>query len=378
MRSSRPVSDRMQPPFRAEHVGSLLRPPELKRAREEEAEGAIDAAELRALEDEAIRAAVRMQEAVGLRVATDGELRRGSWHMDFIFRLGGFVPSEQGMHVKFRNADGTVEFNPSIARVTGKVGLEETIFGDDFEALAGMTTTAIPKQTIPSPNMLHYRGGRTAIDETVYPDLDEFWADAAAAYREEIARLYALGCRYLQLDDTCFAYLNDPQQRTQLAERGEDSEHLHVQYIRNFNDAVRDRPADMTLATHSCRGNFRSSWVAEGGYDFVAEPYFGELDVDAFFLEYDDERSGGFEPLRFVPEGKLVVLGLVTSKRPDLEPKDLLKRRIDEASRFVPLERLCLSPQCGFSSTVDGNALTYDQQLAKLRLVVETADEVWR
>jgi len=225
--------------------------------------------------------------------------------------------------------------------------------------------------------MLHYRGGRTAIDETVYPDLDEFWADAAAAYREEIARLYALGCRYLQLDDTCFAYLNDPQQRTQLAQRGEDSEHLHVQYIRNFNDAVRDRPADMTLATHSCRGNFRSSWVAEGGYDFVAEPYFGELDVDAFFLEYDDERSGGFEPLRFVPEGKLVVLGLVTSKRPELESKDVLKRRIDEASRFVPLERLCLSPQCGFSSTVDGNALTYDQQLAKLRLVVETADEVW-
>jgi len=297
--------------------------------------------------------------------------------MDFIFRLGGFVPSDQGMHVKFRNADGTVEFNPSIARVNGKVRLEETIFGDDFETLAGLTTTAVPKQTIPSPNMLHYRGGRTAIDEAVYPDLDEFWADAAAAYRQEIARLYGLGCRYLQLDDTCFAYLNDPRERTQLAQRGEDSEHLHLQYIRNFNDAVRDRPGDMTIATHTCRGNFRSSWVAEGGYDFVAEPFFGELDVDAFFVEYDDERSGGFEPLRFVPKGRLVVLGLVTSKRPGLESKDALKRRIEEATRFVPLEQLCLSPQCGFSSTVDGNALTPEQQLAKLRLVVETAQEVW-
>jgi 5-methyltetrahydropteroyltriglutamate--homocysteine methyltransferase len=371
------VSERSQPPFRAEHVGSLLRPPELRQAREEHARGRIDDAELRAREDEAVRDAVRMQEEVGLKTATDGELRRGSWHMDFIYQLGGFVPSEQGMHVQFRNRDGTVEFNPSIARVTGKVRLERTIFGDDFRALASMVTTALPKQTIPSPSMLHYRGGRTAIDETVYPQLDAFWADAVGAYRDELAGLYGLGCRYLQLDDTCFAYLNDPQQRTQLAERGEDAEHLHLHYIRTFNDAVRDRPADMTIATHSCRGNFRSSWVAEGGYDFVAEPFFSELDVDAFFLEYDDERSGGFEPLRFVPKGKLVVLGLVTSKRPELESKDQLKRRIEEASRFVPLDQLCLSPQCGFSSTVDGNALTYEQQLAKLRLVVETAEEVW-
>jgi 5-methyltetrahydropteroyltriglutamate--homocysteine methyltransferase len=377
MPSSAAVSARTQPPFRAEHVGSLLRPPELKDARERHARGEIDAAALRRLEDDAIRDAVRMQEELGLRAATDGELRRGSWHMDFIFRLGGFVASDEGMHVQFKNPDGTVEFNPRIARVTGKVRLEETIFGEDFAALASMTTSALPKQTIPSPNMLHYRGGRTAIDESVYPDLDEFWADATAAYREELRRLHALGCRYLQLDDTCFAYLNDPTQRANIAARGEDSEHLHLQYIRNFNEAVRDRPADMTIATHTCRGNFRSSWVAEGGYEFVAEPFFGELDVDAFFVEYDDERSGGFEPLRFVPKGKLVVLGLVTSKRPELESKDELKRRIDDASRFVPLEQLCLSPQCGFSSTVDGNALTPDQQAAKLRLVVETAADVW-
>ena len=318
-----------------------------------------------------------MQEDVGLRAATDGEFRRGSWHMDFIYQLGGFRASDEQQRVQFRNQDGTVEFTPSIARVDAKVRLERTIFGDDFEALAGMTTTALPKQTIPSPSMVHYRGGRTAVDESVYPDLEPFWADVVAAYREEIARLYGLGCRYLQLDDTCFAYLNDPQQRANLAARGEDSEHLHLQYIRHFNDAVRDRPADLTITTHTCRGNFRSSWVADGGYDFVAEPFLNELDVDAFFLEYDDPRSGGFEPLRFVPKGKLVVLGLVTTKRPELESKNELKRRIEEASRFVPLDQLCLSPQCGFSSTVDGNALTYDQQLAKLRLVVETAGEVW-
>jgi len=377
MPSSAPVSERAQPPFRAEHVGSLLRPPELKRAREEHAQGMLDAAELRAREDEAIRAAVRMQEELGLRAATDGEFRRGSWHMDFIYRLGGFVESEQHVRAQFRSERGTVEFDWPLARVTDKVRLRETIFADDFRTLAAITTSAIPKQTIPSPNMLHYRGGRTAIDDAVYPDLDEFWADATAAYREEIARLHRLGCRYLQLDDTCFAYLNDPQQRAQLAKRGEDSEHLHLQYIRNFNAAVRDRPADMTIATHTCRGNFRSSWVAEGGYDFVAEPFFGGLDVDAFFVEYDDERSGSFEPLRFVPDGKLVVLGLVTTKRPALESKDELKRRIEEASRFVPLEQLCLSPQCGFSSTVDGNALAPDDQRAKLALVVETAAEVW-
>jgi 5-methyltetrahydropteroyltriglutamate--homocysteine methyltransferase len=371
------MPERMRPPFRAEHVGSLLRPAELRRAREEHAAGHLDAAALRAIEDEAILGAVRMQEELGLKAATDGEFRRGSWHMDFIYRLGGIVEGDEQMHARFRNEQGSIEFNPKVARVAGKVRLEETIFGDDFQALAAMTTTAIPKQTIPSPSMLHYRRGRSAIDESIYPDLDEFWADVAAAYREEIRRLHELGCRYLQLDDTCFAYLNDPEQRAVLAARGEDVDSLHLQYIRAFNDAVRDRPPDLALATHTCRGNFRSSWVAEGGYDFVAEPLLSELDVDAFFLEFDDRRSGSFEPLRFLPPGKLLVLGLVTTKRPELESKDELKRRLEEASRFVPLEQLCLSPQCGFSSTVDGNALTREQQVAKLRLVVETAAEVW-
>ena len=370
------MAERTQP-FRAEHVGSLLRPPELKRAREEHAQGAIDDAELRRREDDAIRDAVRMQEDLGLQVATDGEFRRGSWHMDFIYQLGGFVETDEHMHLQFRNANGTVEFAPTIARVTDKVRLERTIFGDDFTTLASLTTKATPKQTIPSPSMLHYRSGRAAIDESVYPDLDEFWADVASAYREEIRRLYDLGCRYLQLDDTCFAYLNDPEQRANLAARGDDADHLHLRYIEYFNAAVRDRPPDLTIATHTCRGNFRSSWVAEGSYDFVAEPLLTGLDVDGFFLEYDDERSGGFEPLRFLPKGKVVVLGLVTTKRPELESKDDLKRRIEEASRHVPLDQLCLSPQCGFSSTADGNALTYEQQLAKLRLVVETAEEVW-
>jgi 5-methyltetrahydropteroyltriglutamate--homocysteine methyltransferase len=371
------VAERTRPPFRADHVGSLLRPPALKRAREEHAQGRIDAAELRAVEDDAVRDAVRMQEELGFKAATDGEFRRGSWHMDFIYRLGGIVESDEHMHARFRNEQGSIEFTPAIARVSGKVRLKETIFGDDYRALAAMTTTAIPKQTIPSPSMLHYRRGRSAIDETVYPDLDEFWADVAAAYREEIGRLYDLGCRYLQLDDTCFAYLNDPEQRAELAARGEDVDHLHLRYIRTFNEAVRDRPDDLAITTHTCRGNFRSSWVAEGGYDLIAEPLLNELDVDAFFLEFDDERSGGFEPLRFLPTDKLVVLGLVTTKRPELESKDELKRRIEAASRFVPLDQLCLSPQCGFSSTVDGNAVSEEQQAAKLRLVVETAAEVW-
>jgi 5-methyltetrahydropteroyltriglutamate--homocysteine methyltransferase len=225
--------------------------------------------------------------------------------------------------------------------------------------------------------MVHYRGGRAAISEEVYPELDPFWADLTAAYREEVRRLGELGCTYLQLDDTSLAYLNDPKQREFVAGVGGDREHQHLEYIRHFNEAVSGRPAGMTVTTHTCRGNFRSSWVAEGGYDYVAEALFGELDVDGFFLEFDDERSGGFEPLRFVPRGKVVVLGLVTTKRGELESKDELKRRIEEAAKFAPLEQLCLSPQCGFASTVEGNALTSDEQVEKLRLVVEVAEEVW-
>jgi 5-methyltetrahydropteroyltriglutamate--homocysteine methyltransferase len=225
--------------------------------------------------------------------------------------------------------------------------------------------------------MVHYRGGAAAIDPAVYPDVAEFWSDLTSAYADQVKAVYDMGGRYLQFDDTSLAYLNDPHQRDMIAGRGEDAEHLHEAYIRHINEALADKPDGMTITTHMCRGNFRSSWAAEGGYDFVAEALFGDLHVDGFFLEYDDARSGGFEPLRFVPKGKLVVLGLVTTKRGELESKDTLKRRIEEASRYVPVEQLCLSPQCGFSSTVEGNSLGYEQEVAKLRLIVETAEEVW-
>jgi 5-methyltetrahydropteroyltriglutamate--homocysteine methyltransferase len=372
------VSTRETPPFRADHVGSLLRPEKLLKARQDLAAGRITAAQLREVEDEAIRDVVAMQEEVGLQSATDGEFRRASWHMDFIYQLGGITPTaEKNIKVEFRNADGTLQFMTAGLQVSGKIQLEHTIFGDAFEALKGLTTKATPKLTIPSPSMVHYRGGPASIDPDVYPSVEEFWHDLSAAYAEEVRRLGELGCRYLQFDDTSLAYLNDPSQRREIAERGDDAEHLHVRYIRQINKALAAKPAGMTITTHMCRGNFQSSWVAEGGYDFVAEALFNELAVDGFFLEYDDERSGGFEPLRFVPKGKMVVLGLVTTKRGELEDADDLKRRIEAASKFVPLDQLCLSPQCGFSSTVEGNKLTYDQEVAKLRLIVEVARDVW-
>jgi 5-methyltetrahydropteroyltriglutamate--homocysteine methyltransferase len=366
------------PPFRADHVGSLLRPPELLQAREDHAAGRVSDEELRAAEDEAIREAVRMQEEVGLRSATDGEFRRASWHLDFIYRLGGITTvHDDNIKVEFENEKGKIEFSPAALRVEGKLSLDETIFAEDFRFLKETATMAMPKLTIPSPSMVHYRGGRAAIDESVYPDLDAFWEDLAAAYAEEVRRLGDLGCTYLQFDDTSLAYLNDPRQREHVARIGGDAVRQHETYIRNINEALAARPEGMAVTTHMCRGNYRSSWAAEGGYDFVAEALFNELAVDGFFLEYDDARSGGFEPLRFVPPGKVVVLGLVTTKRGELEEKDTLKRRIEEASRFVPVEQLCLSPQCGFSSTVEGNALSREQQFDKLRLVVETAEEVW-
>src|SRR5229473_2412143 len=298
----------MRPPFRADHVGSLLRPPELLRAREDFSAGRISADELRGIENTAIREVVRRQQEAGLRSATDGELRRESWHMDFIYQLGGV---------------------------------------------------------------------RSAIDATVYPDLDQFWADLVAAYALLMRRLYDLGCRYLQFDDTSLAYMNDPVQRQHVAEIGGDPQHQHEQYIANINRVLAGRPADLAVTTHMCRGNNQSMWAAEGSYEFVAEALFGTLDVDGFFCEWDDERSGGFEPLRFVPKGKRVVLGLVTTKRGELEKKDDLKRRIDAAARFTGGDQLCLSPQCGFSSTKEGNDLTQEQQWAKLALIVETAQEVW-
>ena len=368
---------RSAPPFRADHVGSLLRPPELLQARDDFSAGRISAEELTAIEDDAIREVVRMQEDVGLQSATDGEFRRASWHMDFIYQLEGISKAEDDLIVRFHNPGGDIEFTPAALRVEGNIALHEPIFGRHFEFLRDTVTRATPKLTIPSPSMVHYRGGAAAIDAEVYPDRDDFWRDLTAAYAGQVRMVHELGCTYLQLDDTSLAYLNDPDQRRMMSERGEDAEHLHEAYIRHINEALADRPEGITITTHMCRGNFRSSWVAEGGYDFVAEALFGELDVDGFFLEYDDERSGGFEPLRFVPKGKMVVLGLVTTKRGELEDKDDLKRRIEEASRFVDIDQLCLSPQCGFSSTAEGNLLTREQQGAKLRRIVEVAREVW-
>ena len=365
------------PPFRADHVGSLLRPQELLDARKWHAAGEIDDDALREVEDRSIRDVIRMQEEVGLKSTTDGEFRRTSWHMDFIYQLDGIDSTDEKLQVHFHNEQGDLDFESAALSVHDRVGLADTIFGDAFTFLRDNVSDVTPKLTIPSPSMVHYRGGRAAIDESVYPELEPFWADLTAAYAEQIRRLGELGCTYLQLDDTSLAYLNDPDQRAMLAAQGADAEHQHEQYIRNINAAVKDRPANMRVTTHMCRGNFRSSWAAQGGYDFVAEALFSELDVDGFFLEYDDERSGGFEPLRFVPEGKQVVLGLVTTKKGALEDKDTLKRRVDEASKYVPLEQLCLSPQCGFSSTVEGNVLTVDEEIAKLRLIVETAQEIW-
>jgi 5-methyltetrahydropteroyltriglutamate--homocysteine methyltransferase len=367
---------RDQPPFRADHVGSLLRPPELLQARESAKRNAISQQQLREIEDRSIRDVVRMQEDIGLQGVTDGEFRRSSWHMDFLYQVGGVTKVQDNLTVQFHNEKGDIEFTPAALRVTGKLSLKRCIFGEDFRYLESIAR-GTPKLTIPSPSMMHYRGGRAAIDAAVYPDMDEFWTDLAAVYAAEIAALGKLGCRYLQLDDTSLAYLNDPAQREHVAQIGGDAQNQHLVYIRLINAALANRPPGMTLCTHLCRGNFRSSWVAAGGYDHVADALFGQLNVDAFFLEYDDERSGGFEPLRFVPKGKIVVLGLVTSKRGAMESKDLLKRRIDAASKYVPLDQICLSPQCGFSSTVEGNALTVEQEMAKLRLVVDTAREVW-
>jgi 5-methyltetrahydropteroyltriglutamate--homocysteine methyltransferase len=368
---------RTTPPFRADHVGSLLRPPALLDARAKFDAGEIDAGQLCEVEDAAIADIVAMQQQVGLQSATDGEFRRATWHMDFIYQLGGVSKAPGNLKVRFRNAEGVIEWTPAALHIGSKLRIDETIFASAFGYLQSLVTSATPKLTIPSPNMVHYRGGPASIDHDVYPDMEEFWSDLSAAYADEVRRLGELGCTYLQLDDTSLAYLNDPAQRAEIAARGEDAEHLHLRYIKQVNDSIAGRPEGMAVTTHMCRGNFRSSWAAEGGYDFVAEALFSELGVDGFFLEYDDERSGTFEPLRFVPKSKMVVLGLVTTKRGQLEDPDALKRRIDEAAKFVPLDQLCLSPQCGFSSTVEGNVLTADEQRAKLELIVKVASEVW-
>ena len=355
-----------RPPFRADHVGSFLRPPELLEARERFRAGELDRAALRAVEDQAIRGVVKMQEDAGLLGITDGEFRRTFFHVDFLEQLAGVV-TKGAVTVKFHNRAGDVDFAPPVMSVTGKVAHVRPIQRDDFAFLASVTTK-MPKVSIPSPTMLHFRGGRAAISAEAYPDLDRFFDDVAAAYRAEIRSLAAAGCRYLQLDDTNLAYLCDPKMREGARARGDDPNELPRRYARLINAAIAERPAGMTICTHLCRGNFKSAWVAEGGYEPVAEALFNDLKVDGYFLEYDDARSGDFSPLRFVPKGKTVVLGLVTTKVGSLESKDMLKRRIAEAAQIVPLDQLCLSPQCGFSSTVHGNEIARESQVAKLKL----------
>ena len=370
-----PVGARAVPPFRADHVGSFLRPRFLLDAREQFKAGTIDAAKLRSVEDEAIRGVVKFQEDLGLHGITDGEFRRTYFHIDFLTQLDG-VETKGGIAVSFHSAAGNVDFAPPVMQVTDKVRHAQPIQRKDFEFLKSVTG-GVGKVTIPSPTMLHFRGGRGAISRDAYPDLESFYDDVAQAYREELADLEAAGCTYVQLDDTNLAYLCDAKMREGARSRGDDPDELPRRYAALINNAIATRPASMTACVHLCRGNFKSAWAAEGGYEPVAEVLFNELDVDGYFLEYDDARSGDFAPLRHVPKGKTVVLGLVSTKVGQLESKDDLKRRIDAAARLVPMEQLCLSPQCGFSSTVHGNDIAVESQTNKLRLVVETAREVW-
>ncbi len=365
------------PAFRADHVGSLLRPETVLEARRQHADGKLPDEGLREVEDAAIRRAVERQEGVGLSGITDGEFRRFLFHTDFLEQLDGVTVSEGTFLASFKRDDGTtVDMTPPTMRVTGLLRHAKSIQGDDYDFLASAVTRT-PKVSIPAPSMLHFRGGRGGISEDVYPDLEGFFDDLTAAYRDEIADLAARGCTYVQLDDTNLAYLCDPEVREQTAARGDDPDELVHLYARLVNDAIRDRPAGMTAAIHLCRGNFRSAWVTEGGYDPVAEILFNEMDVDAFFLEYDDERSGDFSPLRYMPPDKMVILGLMSSKHPDVESADEIKQRIEQATQLLDLDQCGLSHQCGFSSSVHGNALSEDDQWRKLARTVEVAQDVW-
>ncbi|MGH8740822.1 MAG: 5-methyltetrahydropteroyltriglutamate--homocysteine S-methyltransferase [Burkholderiales bacterium] len=365
----------MPGPFRADHVGSLLRPRELHELRDKVRQGAASAAELQQAEDRLIREAVKLQEDLGLQAITDGEFRRDWWHIDFLAGFDGVELKREGdayFDTRFKGADP----KPPTMFVTGKLRRTKPSMVGHFEFLKKTISRGTAKFTMPSPAMLHARGDRASIRRT-YPSLDNFWADLTQCYREEIRELYQAGCRYLQVDDTTIAMFGDPKVQEQFKRLGDDPKKDVAMYAEAVNAALRDVPDDMAVAIHTCRGNFKSTWLASGSYDYVAETAFSTIDVDGFFLEFDDERSGGFEPLRFIPQGKKVVLGLVSSKLPQLEPGDLLKKRIYEAAKLVPMENLCLSPQCGFSSTYHGNDLTLEQQKAKLRLCIETAREVW-
>ncbi len=366
------MSQRTKPPFRADMVGSLLRTQRVKEAREAQAAGTIDAAALAHIEDEEIAALVKKQESVGLQAVTDGEFRRAFWHFDFLENLTGV----RGIETEGIAFKGVATKGHGV-RVVGKID-----FPDNHPHLAHFkylksVTNRVPKMTIPSPSMLHYRGGRKAVDPSAYLHMEDYYADLGRAYAKAVKAFYDAGCRYLQLDDTSLSYFCDPEQRQMLKDRGDDPEKLLHIYRDMINTATAAKPADMTITTHTCRGNFKSTFIASGGYEPVAEMVFNEINVDGYFMEWDDERSGGFEPLRFLPKDKHVVLGLVTTKLGTIETKDYLKRRIEQATQYAPLDQLCLSPQCGFASTEEGNVLAEDEQWAKLALIVETAKEVW-
>ena len=364
---------RTAPPFRADHVGSLLRTRSLKEARARHEKGEVSAIELKAIEDREIAAAIKKQEEIGLRAVTDGEFRRAFWNYDFLGALPGVEAYLGERKIKFQG----VNPKPMMLRVTGKLGTLTAHPMLDHFKFVREHAKATPKMTIPSPSSLHFRYGRDAVPESIYPDMADFYRDLGQTYRLAVRAFANAGCRYLQLDEVNFAYLCDPKLRAQVAGRGEDPDKLPSVYAGMINAAMSDIPSDMTIAMHLCRGNFQSTFVASGGYEPVAETLFNTINVHGYFLEYDSDRAGGFEPLRFVPKGKMVVLGLVTSKSGRLESRDELKRRVDEAAKYIPLEQLCLSPQCGFASTEEGNILSEDEQWAKLAMIVELAEEIW-
>jgi 5-methyltetrahydropteroyltriglutamate--homocysteine methyltransferase len=367
------MMQRSPPPFRADHVGSLLRPAPLKNARAKRENGEISGDELRAIEDREILTIIRKQEDIGLQAVTDGEFRRAFWNYDFLGALPGVEAYLGERKIKFQG----VNPKPMMLRVTGKLGAFSSHPMLGHFTFVREHTRALPKMTIPSPSSLHFRYGRDAVPESIYPDMNDFYRDLGQTYRRAVHAFADAGCRYLQLDEVNFAYLCDPKLRAQVINRGDDPERLPAIYAGMINAAVSDIPSDMTTAMHLCRGNFQSTFVASGGYEPVAETLFNTINVNGYFMEYDSDRAGSFEPLRFVPKGKTIALGLVTSKSGRLESKDEIKRRINEAAKYVPLEQLCISPQCGFASTEEGNILAEDEQWAKLRMIVEIAEEVW-
>ncbi len=370
------MSTRLKPPFRADQVGSLIRPANLIAARDDAAKGKITREQLLDIQHAAIREVVRKQESIGLKVVTDGEYNRKSWQSDFLLRIKNVATTPPKLSVKFHSAAGVRDHSPPSLSVVGKLERATSIFVEDFKFLKTIAK-ATPKVTLPSPTVLHFRGGRDAIDRKAYPSMAGFYDDLAKVYRAELGELAAAGCRYAQIDEVNFAYLCDPTLREDVKRLGEDPETLPQTYAKLLNECVAGLPVDMTMCMHLCRGNFAGSWVAEGGYEPVADLLFNQIDMTGYFLEYDSGRAGGFEPLRFLPKGKVAVLGVVTTKNSNLETKDAIKRRIEEATKFTSLDRLALSPQCGFSSGIGGETMSVEREFEKLALVVETAKEIW-